>query len=36
MMAGAGKAETADNTQTNVTPGENTVTINVTIFYETY
>jgi uncharacterized protein len=36
MMAGAEKAETPDTIQTNVTPGENTVTINVTIFYETY
>lgn len=35
MMA---KAETAtsDSQNTQVTPGENTVTINVTIFYETY
>lgn len=36
MLAEALKAQSLDNIQTQVTPGENTVTINVTIYYETY
>jgi uncharacterized protein YggE len=35
MAVGKGEA-VADNTQTTVTPGENTVTISVTIYYETH
>lgn len=36
MMAGATLQKTDAAQPTNVTPGENTVTINVTIYYETY
>lgn len=36
MAAGNLKLETSDTTQTNVTPGENSVIINVTIYYQTY
>lgn len=36
MFAEALKTESPDNTPTQVTPGENTVIINVIIYYETY
>lgn len=35
-MMQAGKVAASDSVPTNVTPGENTVTINVVIYYETY
>lgn len=36
IFAEALKADSSDNAPTQITPGENTVTINVTIYYETY
>jgi uncharacterized protein YggE len=36
MMAGAAKLDSSANSQTTVTPGENSVIIDVTIYYETF
>jgi uncharacterized protein YggE len=36
MMAGAVKLDATTNSQTSVTPGENSVIIDVTIYYETF